>query len=55
MLATIIMLACVPAALHVLQAQQVDGQQSGHSLATSRWVGAHVQLKRADVARCVLA
>lgn len=41
----------LPAAPHLLQAQQMDGQQTRHSLAAPLQVGAHVQLKGRDVTR----
>lgn len=41
----------LPAGPHVLQAQQVDRQQTRHSLAAALQVGAHVQLKGRDVPR----
>lgn len=43
---------CVPpAGPHVLQAQQVDGEQPRHSLAAALQVGARVQLEGGDVTR----
>ncbi len=39
----------LPAALHLLQAQQVDCQQARHPLAASLRIRAHVQSERTDV------
>lgn len=44
----------LPAGPHLLQAQQVDRQQTRHSLAAALQVGAHVQLKGRDVTRRLL-
>lgn len=41
----------LPAGPHLLQAQQMDGQQTRHSLAAPLQVGAHVELKGGDVTR----